>query len=265
MAELARTIRSRVARVDKVDPLRAELTTFKDRRDAGRKLAAALAHLHGTRPIVIALPRGGVPVGEEVANALAAPLEIILVRKIRAPGQPELGLGAVVDGPTPELVLNDEVMRSVNPDPIHIASEKARQLLEIERRRWLYRTGRAAQNVTGRTVIVVDDGIATGGTIRAVLRAMRKADAARIVLAVPVAPPEAVKALEPDADEIVVLSQPTPFGAVGMHYHAFPQVTDQEVIDILRKAAATERSVEIPLTLPTTNVPQVRGRTSRPR
>jgi putative phosphoribosyl transferase len=254
MTEHSRVGRSR-ARAIKVDPLKiephdlvAEPTIFENRRVAGQKLAAALIHLKDSRPIVLALPRGGVPVGAEVASALSAPLEIILVRKIRAPGQPELGLGAVVDGPSPELVLNDEIMDSLRPDPIHIASEKARQLLEIEKRRWLYRTGRAAQNVTGRTVIVVDDGIATGGTVRAVLLAMRRADAARAVLAVPVAPPEVVDSLAGEADEIVALLQPKDFGSVGQHYRDFAQVSDREVIDILRKAAASERSVEIPLT-----------------
>jgi putative phosphoribosyl transferase len=254
MTEHSRVARAR-ARAVKVDPIKIdtidlplEPTIFDNRRVAGQQLAASLQHLKNARPIVLALPRGGVPVGAEVANALSAPLEIILVRKIRAPGQPELGLGAVVDGPSPELVLNDDIMESVRPDPIHIASEKARQLLEIEKRRWLYRTGRAAQNVTGRTVIVVDDGIATGGTVRAVLLAMRRADAARVVLAVPVAPPEVVDSLRAEADEIIVLSQPKEFGSVGQHYRDFAQVSDPEVIDILRKAAATERSVEIPLT-----------------
>ena len=249
MVEFFRPGRARAVKIDPIgQDLQAGPTLFENRREAGRQLAAALDHLKTARPIVLALPRGGVPVGDEVATGLSAPLEIILVRKIRAAGQPELGLGAVVDGPSPELVLNEDVVSSVNPDPIHIASEKARQLLEIERRRWLYRTGRPAQNVTGRTVIVVDDGIATGGTMRAVLRALRRANAARLVLAVPVAPREAIDALRAEADEIVVLAQPVEFGAVGLHYRDFAQVSDQEVIEILRKAAATERSVEIPLT-----------------
>src|ERR1051325_749376 len=137
---------------------------FRNRRDAGRRLGVALAPYRESRPIVLALPRGGVPVGSEVAKALAAPLDVLLVRKIGAPGHEELGLGAVVDGHDPQLVLNEDLVRGVAPRPGYIEAEKARQLAEIERRRQNYLGDRPPLSAKGRVAIVVDDGIATGGT-----------------------------------------------------------------------------------------------------
>ncbi|WP_225771353.1 phosphoribosyltransferase [Inquilinus sp. Marseille-Q2685] len=210
---------------------------FRDRRDAGRRLAAALARYRDLRPVVLALPRGGVPVGFEVARALAAPLDVLLVRKIGAPGYPELGLGAVIDGADPHVVLNDAVMREVMPAPGYVEAETERQLAEIERRRRLYRGDRPAPSVAGHVVILVDDGIATGGTVTAALRGLAAAQPARLVLAVPVAPPEALETLSGLADDVVCLSAPSLFGAVGRFYQDFEQTTDEEVIGLLAEAA----------------------------
>ena len=152
----------------------APFGAFEDRADAGRELAAALLQLKEEQPIVLALPRGGVPVAFEVAKALSTPLDVVLVRKIGAPRQKELGLGAVVDGPHPQIVLNEDVVRVVQPGDEYIQAEAGREIAEIERRRNLYRRGRPPLDVRRRAVIVVDDGIATGGTMKAVLKALRE-------------------------------------------------------------------------------------------
>jgi putative phosphoribosyl transferase len=213
-----------------------EAPEFVDREDAGRRLAAALAHLASARPLVLALPRGGVPVAYEVARGLGAELDLLLVRKIGAPGQPELGLGAVVDGSDPQVVWNEDAIRLIHPSQQYLAAETRRQLAEIERRRRTYFGSASAHPTNGRTVIIVDDGIATGGTIRSALRAVRRTDPARLVLAVPVAPPDAVVSLKREADEIVCLATPLPFYAVGLHYGDFSQTSDQEVKALLIRA-----------------------------
>lgn len=210
---------------------------FRDRIDAGRRLARALLHLKEARPIVLGLPRGGVPVAFEVAAALAAPLDVVLVRKIGAPGQPELGLGAVVDGAEPQIVLNEELVQLVRPGRAYLEAEERRQLAEIERRRALYRPDGAPLSLAGRTAIVVDDGIATGGTMKAVLLALKSAGVYRVALAVPVAPPDTLQELAPLADEVVCLMSPEPFYSVGSHYRDFAQTTDEEVIHLLARAA----------------------------
>jgi len=217
---------------------RADPGRFQDRADAGRRLAAALLHLKDERPLVLALPRGGVPVAFEVARELAAPLDVVLVRKIGAPGQKELGLGAVVDGAHPQIVLNEDVMRAVQPGERYIQAESARELAEIERRRALYRPGRPPSEVEGRTVIVVDDGIATGGTMKAVLKALRESNPKTLVLAVPVAPRDTIEELSRLADDVVVLATPEPFYAVGAYYRDFTQTSDGEVMALLARAGA---------------------------
>jgi putative phosphoribosyl transferase len=210
---------------------------FKDRIEAGRRLAEALAHHKGEGTIVLALPRGGVPVAAQVAEALAAPLDLVMVRKIGAPGHPEYGIGAVVDGKDPQVVVDEETARMAGADAAYLEETKNRELAEIERRRRAYLGDRAPLDVTGRTVIVVDDGIATGSTAKAALLALKKAGAARRILAVPVAPIETVEALRGLADEVVALSTPYPFHAVGLYYQNFDQTTDEEVVEALRRAA----------------------------
>jgi len=207
---------------------------FLNRRDAGRRLAAELKARQPRDPVVLALPRGGVPVGYEVARALDAPLDVLLVRKLGAPGYEEFGIGAIVDGAQPQVVLNAEAIEMMRVPPAYVAQERDRQLAEIERRRLLYAGTAAPVDVEGRTAIVVDDGIATGGTVLVALSALRKAKPAYIVLAVPVAPPETLAKLSGEADEVVCLESPSDFRAVGVHYADFSQTSDEEVIDLLR-------------------------------
>lgn len=208
---------------------------FRDRIRAGRRLAGALAHLKDRRPVVLALPRGGVPVAAEIASALAAPLDLALVRKIGLPGQPELAMGAVVDGAEPITVRNEDVIRLAAIDDVLFARVRDRELAEIERRRKLYLGDRRRVDPKGRVVIVVDDGIATGATVKAALRAIRERGPERLVLAVPVAPPETIAELRREVDEIVCLETPTPFGAIGFFYIDFTQVDDATVAEALAR------------------------------
>ncbi len=209
---------------------------FADRRDAGRRLADALRTMTLDSPVELALPRGGVPVAYEVAAAFGAPLDLLFVRKIGAPGHPEFGLGALVDGANPQLVMNAEVERLVAPPPGYVEEQVRLELLEIERRRKAYLGGRKPMPVRDRTVLMIDDGIATGGTIRAALRGLHKAGVARLVLGVPVGPADVIESLRAEADEVVCLTTPEPFYAVGLWYRDFTQTSDEEVIDLLVRA-----------------------------
>ena len=211
---------------------------FRDRTDAGRQLAAAVKTLRHEDPLILALPRGGVPVAAEIAAALEAPMDLLFSRKIGAPGHAEYGLGAVVEGPEPQVVLNPEAMAYVRPPLGYVEEQTARELAEIARRRKAYLDGRPPPVVSGRTVILVDDGIATGGTVRAALQALRKGGAKRIVLAVPVAPAETLASLRPEADDIVCLLTPSPFFSVGEHYRDFTQVSDDAVRALLQGPAS---------------------------
>ncbi len=209
---------------------------FRDRREAGRRLAMALGRYAAEMPLILALPRGGVPVAYEVALALDAPLDLLLVRKIGAPGHQEYGIGAVIDGAEPQLVLNEDVVRMLAPDPSYIRAEMQRQIEELERRRRAYMGDRQPPDLGGRTVILIDDGIATGGTVRAALRGARKHDPARLVLAVPVAPEDILASLREECDDVVCLASPEPFYAVGAWYADFTQTEDDEVKMLLAKA-----------------------------
>lgn len=213
---------------------------FDDRRDAGRRLAAAARGYAAEDPIVLALPRGGVPVAYEVAKAIEAPMDLLFVRKIGAPGHPEYGIGAVVDGDNPQVVLND-VADQLGIPAAYVEQQKRRELEEIERRRRAYLGDREPLAVKGRSVMVVDDGIATGGTVRASLRAMRHAEARRLILAVPVAAGDTIASLRSEADEILCLATPDPFYAVGMHYRDFEQTSDEEVVRLLAQAQRMEQ------------------------
>ena len=206
---------------------------FADRRTAGRLLARQLLKFKLDRPLVLALPRGGVPVAYEVAKQLAADFDLLLVRKLGAPHHPEFGIGAVIDGESPQILLNREVVGQLSVPSGYIHNEAHRQLGEIERRREQYLGGRKPIPVTGRTVIVVDDGIATGSTIRAALRAVRQKKPAKLILAVPVGAPDSVQSLNSECDEVVCLMTPDPFYAVGAHYDDFTQTTDEEVKQLL--------------------------------
>lgn len=210
---------------------------FADRTEAAHALAARLVAADLARPVVVlALPRGGVPIGAVVAQRLHAPLDLLLVRKIGAPGQPELAVAAVVDGAAPETVVDAALAEATGADDAHIRHGVAGALRELERRRRVYLAGRPAVPLQGATAIVVDDGIATGTTVRAALKAVRRRGAAHVVLAVPVAPHDTLAALAADVDAVVCLAEPSPFRAVGDHYADFRQLGDDDVLAALEAA-----------------------------
>ncbi len=210
---------------------------FENRTQAGRQLAQALGQYKDQQPVVLALPRGGVPVAAQVAEALNAPLDLILVRKIGVPTQPELAMGAVVDGAKPLIVRNEDVIELAGISDQEFKKVCDEELAEIERRRERYLGGRARAEVGGKTAIVIDDGVATGATTRAALRATRQHKPKKLVLAVPVAPTESLEAMREEADDVVCLEDHEMFGAIGYYYADFRQTSDQEVIDTLARFA----------------------------
>jgi putative phosphoribosyl transferase len=214
------------------EPLRFRV--FDDRRDAGRRLAARLSDYRGQDVLVLALPRGGVPVGYEVARHLNAPLDVFIARKLGAPNQPELGIGAVAPGGV--LVLDMETIQHLGIPDDAIARVASRELDEMERRMRRFRGEREMPAVEGRTVILVDDGLATGVTASAAIRALRQMTPARLVLAVPVCAPQTAQALRAQVDDLVYVEMPHNFGAVGLWYRNFDQTTDEEVVDLLSSA-----------------------------
>jgi putative phosphoribosyl transferase len=206
---------------------------FRDRREAGESLADALKELAGRDGVVLAIPRGGVVVGHAVAQELGMPLDVVIPRKVGAPGNPELGLGAVAPGVR---VLDERLVKELGVTEDYLETEITAQEREIARREKAYRAGRPPVDVAGKVGVVVDDGIATGGTSVAACRWARRADSAEVVLAVPVAPRQARGMLQSEADHLVVLSTPDPFFAVGQWYRDFEQVSDEEVVSLLATA-----------------------------
>lgn len=221
------------------------MSLFENRHRAGLALAQALKALHLEHPVVLAVARGGLPVALPVAQALGAPLDLLLVRKIGVPWQPELAAAAITDGPTPHLTLDETVMRECHIDPAYIEAQARIELKEIERRRRTYLGEQAPAPVAGRCAIVVDDGLATGTTMRAALRAVRQRHPARLVMAVPVAARDSLQALRSDVDQVVCLAQPEPFDAVGLHYQSFDQVSDAEVIALMHQAQTPHRPIGV--------------------
>jgi putative phosphoribosyl transferase len=208
---------------------------FRDRRDAGRRLAAKLEHLRGQDVLVLGLPRGGVEVAYEVATALDAPLDVVVARKLGAPHQPELAIGAIAPGAS---VLRDELVSILGIRPDEIESISARERRRAEELEMRLRHGRPAHDPAGRTVVVVDDGLATGATATAAVRSVRTRRPARVVLAVPVAAPESVRDMEHEVDEVVTVIAPRDMRAVGLWYGSFPQTSDEEVEAMLDERAA---------------------------
>ncbi len=219
---------------------------FADRTEAGRKLAKELLKRKFENPVVLALPRGGVPVAAEIARALKAPLDLVLVRKIGVPFQPELAAAAVVDGGDPELVVNDDVVAMAGVTQTDIDRQAKIELAEIERRRQVYLEGRIRVPLEGRVLILVDDGIATGASVRAAIAALKRKSPKQLILAVPVAPRETVVALRGKVDEVVCLRTPEPFYAIGLQYRDFHQVPDEEVVRLLRMVDSAPRGTTEP-------------------
>jgi len=207
---------------------------FKNREEAGRKLAERLLEWREKNPLVLAIPRGGVAVGYEIAKALKAPLDIIIPRKIGAPGNPELAIGAVTEDGT--LVLNDDLVVAFRVSGDYVEVVRKREIEEIKRRRKAYLGDTPLRSLRDKTVILVDDGIATGATVRAAVESIRRQEPRVVVVAAPVAPPETVRALEGEVDEVVCLVVFEPFFAIGQFYEDFSQVSDEEVIELLKRS-----------------------------
>jgi len=223
------------------------IMSFKNRSDAGKKLAKVLARYKHKDAVILALPRGGVPVAAEVAAVLHAPLDLVLVRKIGVPMQPELAMGAVVDGGTPIIVRNEDIIRDAGVDATEFKKICDRELIEIDRRRRLYLGDRAPVDVADRLAIIIDDGIATGATTTAALRATRMRKPRKLILAVPVAATETLAEMRKEADEVVCLEDHEFFGAIGFYYADFSQTSDHEVVDTLKRYSTNGREVASPI------------------
>lgn len=213
---------------------------FRDRKEAGQLLGEQLLLHEPDNPIILALPRGGVPVALEVARILKAPLDLVFVRKIGIPGQSELAAGAVVEGNPPSIILNRDIIEATGISQEYIEMEAEKKLQEIARRRTVYLQNRLPVDVRDRSVILVDDGIATGATVRAALKVLRDQEPSRLILATPLAAPDTLAKLESDVDEIVCLHTPFPFIAIGAHYRQFEQLEDHQVVEMMKEANAIE-------------------------
>jgi len=207
---------------------------FEDRRDGGRRLAGKLSRFRDGRPVVFALPRGGVPVGYEISRSLEAPLDVFVSRKLGAPGQPEFGIGAVAAGGV--RVLNEDVVRRLGIPDDYVERITAQETAEVGRRLRYFRGERPEPDVGGRTAILVDDGLATGVTARAAVEALRLRGPERLVLAAPVCAAQTAELLRPEVDELVCLESPTDLGAIGFWYRNFEQTSDEEVVELLERA-----------------------------
>jgi putative phosphoribosyl transferase len=217
---------------------------FKDRTVAGQFLVGKLAaYANCSDVLVLALPRGGVPVAFEIANALNVPLDVFVVRKLGVPDQKELAMGAIASGGV--RVLNQEIVRSLRIPEAEIDQVAAKEQQELERRQLLYRGNRPFPTLHERTVILVDDGLATGATMRAAVTALQKYEPAKIAIAVPVSAPEICQEFETTVDEVICGMTPSPFYSVGLWYEDFPQTTDEEVHDLLEKAANREEKTAV--------------------
>jgi len=215
---------------------------FRDRAEAGRLLGVELAARHlPVNAIILALPRGGVPVGVEVAEALKAPLDVVVVRKLGVPWQPELAMGAIAGGTK---VLDDQLIRELRISDEEVEAVVARERKEAARREKLYRSGRPAPNLFGRTVLIVDDGLATGSTMLAATRHVRERNPERLIIAVPVSSSEACSRLKREADACISMAMPEPFFAVGEWYTDFRQVTDSEVQATLKRSHSPIEAVQ---------------------
>src|SRR5919199_2806692 len=217
---------------------------FRDREDAGRRLAERLSAYRDEHPVVFALPRGGVPVGYEISHTLGAPLEVCVARKLGAPGQPEFGIGAVAPGGV--RILNEDVVRRLGIPDDYVEKITEQEAAEVERRLRHFRGERPEPEVRGRTVILVDDGLATGVTARAAVKALRRLQPRRLVLAAPVCAAQTAELLAPEVDKLVCLEAPPDLGAIGFWYRNFAQTPDEEVIELLKRSRHEEHDAPAP-------------------
>ncbi len=215
---------------------------FRDRAHAGQDLAVELKRLDLPDPVVLALPPGGVPVAVEIARALEAPIDLLLVRKVGAPGNPELCVAAIVDGTPPDVVINREIVEAygLDDDALRLLVKEERP--ESDQGRAVYANRRRPLSVRGKTVILVDDGVATGTTTKMALRALRRREPGAVVLAVPVAPAEVADELAPEADRVVCLSRPGRFRALSFHYRDFPEISHDDVVELMKSAHAARKA-----------------------